>query len=117
MTTKQRTRYEVLLEDLKKDVSVIAEGHGTLDQANKRTQRDLEQRSDEADRRFMKLEVKVMGLDAKVIALDAKVDALDAKVIVLDAKFDRKFDTLDAKLSRIATHLGLDGAPQPPGRL
>ncbi len=106
MTLEERARYEVLLEDLQKDVRLIAEGHVALTERLDRTEARFEQR-------FEQVEQQIMVLDVK---LTQKIDALDTKVDALDVKLTQKVDALDTKLSaelsRIATHLGLNGAPR-----
>ena len=98
MTTEERTRFEVLLENVQTDIRVIAEAQGALVERMDRT----EARLDRHEARFDRLELRVAVLDTKVDALDAKVDALDARVA-----------SSQQWIERIATHLGLDGAPRP----
>ena len=102
MTTEERTRFEVLLENVQIDIRVIAEAQGALVERMDRT----EARLDRHEARFDRLDLRVAVLDTKVDALDAKVDALDAKV-------DARFANIQQWIERIATHLGLDGVPRP----
>ena len=110
MILEERARYEVLLEDLQRDVRLIADGHVALTERLDRTEARFEQR-------FEQVEQQIMVLDVK---LTQKIDALYGNVDALDVKFTQKIDALDTKLSaelsRIATHLGLNGAPRPQKR-
>ena len=114
MILEEQARYEVLLEDLQRDVRLIADGHVALTERLDRTEAKFEQRFERVEQQIMVLDVKV---NQKIDALDAKVDALDAKVTqkvdALDAKVDALDMKLSAELSRIATHLGLNDAPRP----
>ena len=111
---EERARYEVLLEDLQKDVRLIAEGHVALTERLDRTEARFEQRFEQVEQQIMVLDVK---FTQKIDALDAKVTQ---KIDALDAKVTQQVDALDTKLSaelsRIATHLGLNGAPRPQKR-
>lgn len=63
MMTEDRTRFEVLLENIQTSVTVIVEGHGALVERLDRMERRFESR-------FDRLEAKVDGLE--VFANDAK---------------------------------------------
>jgi len=74
----------VLVEDLRKDVKAIAEGHGILiDKMDK-----LESKVDRLERKVDGLELKVDGLERKVDGLELKVDGLERKVGGLELKVD-----------------------------
>jgi uncharacterized protein YceH (UPF0502 family) len=85
MMTEERTRYEVLLEDIQTSMKVLAEGHGALVERLDRMEGRIEDRFDGFERRFDRIEVKVDGLE--VFASDAQ-----------------------RRLDRIETHLQLNGA-------
>ena len=85
MTTEERARFTVLLENIQTHVMVIAEGHGALTE-----------RLDRIDGKFAGLESRFDGLEMKVDALEMKVDALAS-------------DT-QGRLKRIEAHLDLNGS-------
>ena len=69
----------VLVEDLRKDVKAIAEGHGILiDKMDK-----LESKVDRLERKVDGLELKVDGLERKVGGLELKVDGLEKNMSVV----------------------------------
>jgi hypothetical protein len=120
--TEDRTRYEVLFEDMKKQFGVIMEAQAACAEDAKQHRAETNQRFEKVERELIRLDVKIMNLDAKVNTLDAKVNTLDTKVNTLDAKVDKieqKIGALDVKLStelaRIAAHLGINGASPPAG--
>jgi predicted nucleic acid-binding Zn-ribbon protein len=125
VTAEKRIHDTTLLEDLTRNVQVIAEANAVhtkrLDQVDVKLG-SLEERFDQLEIRVAVIDTRVVALDAKVDALDAKlssrIDALDTKVDALDAKLSSRIDALDAKvdalgieLARIATHLGVGGPP------
>ena len=92
MMTEERTRFEVLLENIETKVNVIAEGHGALVErcdALAEGQRTLVERLDRMERRF----------ETRFDALETKVDGLE--VFASDAQ---------GRLKRIETHLQLKRA-------
>lgn len=95
MTAEDRTRFEVLLESLQRDVKVIAEGYGALSERLDR----VELRLDRLEDRFEQVEMHIAVLEAKVNILEARLDSLS-----VDTQF---------RLERIEAHLGLNGAPRP----
>lgn len=74
----------VLVEDLRKDVKAIAEGHDIL--FNKMDK--LERKVDRLEIKFDGLEIKVCGLERKVDGLEEKVGGLEEKVGGLEKKVD-----------------------------
>jgi len=99
MSTEERTRFEVLLENLQTSVNVIAEGHGALVERLDRMETRFETRFDRFEAKVDGLEVKVNGIKAKVDGLEAKVDGLE--VFASDSQ---------RRLTRIETHLQLNGS-------
>jgi hypothetical protein len=93
MMTEERTRFEVLLENIQSNVQVIAEGHGALVERLDRMELKFECRFDQFERRFDQLDVRVQGLEG--FASDAQ-----------------------QRLQRIETHLELNGSSHasPPKR-
>jgi len=92
MMTEERTRFEVLLENIETKVNVIAEGHGALVErcdALAEGQRTLVERLDRMERRF----------ETRFDVLETKVDGLE--VFASDAQ---------GRLKRIETHLQLKRA-------
>jgi outer membrane murein-binding lipoprotein Lpp len=98
MMTEERTRFEVLLENIDTKVSVIAEGHAGLHQR-------LDQMEASFEVRFDRLETQVNVLAVKVDRLETKVDGLE--VFAADAQH---------RLKRIETHLQLKGSSRPSAR-
>jgi chromosome segregation ATPase len=120
MMTEERTRFEVLLENIETKVNVIAEGHGALVErcdALAEGQRTLVNRLDQMERRF---ETRFDGLESRFNTLETKVDGLETKVDGLETKVDgleTKVDGLEVfasdaqgRLKRIETHLQLKRA-------
>jgi chromosome segregation ATPase len=119
---EDRTRFEVLLESIQRDVKVIAEAHGALAERLDR----FETRLDRLEGRFEQVAIQVAVLDAKVNALETRVNALETRVNALETRvnaletrvnaLETKLDALSAdtqhRLQRIETHLGLDGSPR-----
>jgi chromosome segregation ATPase len=128
--TDERSRLEVLVEDVQRHLKVLAEAHiATVDHLG-RIDRKLE-KLDELEIKFDVLDKKVDVLDKKVDVLDKKVDVLDKKVDALDERvgslevfasdakqqlkgLETKVDKLDAfasdgklRLKRIEAHLEL----------
>ena len=62
----------VLVEDLRKDVKAIAEGHSILNE-----------KMDRLETKVDRLETKVDGLETKVDKLDTKVDGLETNMSVV----------------------------------
>ena len=106
MSTEERTRFEVLLENLQTSVNVIAEGHGALVERLDRMETRFETRFDRFEAKVDGLEVKVNGIKAKVDGLEAKVDGLEAKVDGLEVFASDS----QRRLTRIETHLPLNGS-------
>jgi outer membrane murein-binding lipoprotein Lpp len=112
MMTEERTRFEVLLENIDTKVNVIAEGHAGLHQR-------LDQMEARFDVRFDRLETQVNVLAVKVNGLEVKVDGLEVKVDGLETKVDGlEVFAADAqrRLERIETHLQLKGSSRPSAR-
>ena len=114
--TDERSRLEVLVEDVQRHLKVLAEAHiATVDHLG-RIDRKLE-KLDELEIKFDVLDKKVDVLDKKVDALDERVGSLE--VFASDAKqqlkgLETKVDKLDAfasdgklRLKRIEAHLEL----------
>ena len=136
----EHAQHKALLEDVQRQVRVIAEGHVANAHRIKDTKSALEQQIQQLDHRVMVLDVKVHAkledlearMDTKLEGLEARIDTkleglearMDAKLEGLEARMDTKLDTLETKfdglgteLSRIAAHLGLSGASHPVKRL
>jgi hypothetical protein len=124
-----------LLEDLERQLAVLADGYAANHDATVATRSELQQQIKQVDDRLIEVDVRLTGkidaldvrltgkidaLDTKVDALDVrltgKIDALDTKVDALDVRLTGKIDALDTKLSLITTHLGIEeGGPARPG--
>jgi hypothetical protein len=91
MTASDRTQFEVLLENLQRDVKVIAEGHGVL-----------AERLDHFKSRFDRIEGQFEHLAIQVAVLETRVHALETQVGAFSV------DT-QSRLERIETHLGFEG--------
>ena len=119
MTTEERARFEILLENIQRNVMVIAEGHVALNERLDRIETKLDRLEVKVDR----LEIRMNGLEIRVTALETKVNALDKKVDALDKKVDRVDVRLTAlaldskrRFTQIEAHLGLNGSPSPRSR-
>jgi hypothetical protein len=77
MMTEERTRFEVLLENIETKVNVIAEGHAGLHQRLDQMEARFEARFDSVETQLNVLAVKVNGLETKVDGLE--VFAADAQ--------------------------------------
>src|SRR5688572_25366085 len=84
MTTEERARFEVLLENIDTQVKFLADGHLALVAGQKR------------------LEAKVDNLEVKVDRLEVKVDGLEVNQ-----------QSILGRLDRIEQHVGLNGSPTP----
>jgi len=91
MTTSDRTQFEVLLENIQRDVKVIAEGHGVLAERLDR----FETRLDRTEDKFEHLAIQVAVLETRVHALETQVGAFSVDP--------------QSRLARIETHLGFEG--------
>ncbi len=69
----------VLVEDLRKDVKAIAEGHSILNEKMDR----LETKVDGLETKVDRLETKVDGLETKVDRLEIKVDGLETNMSIV----------------------------------
>lgn len=99
MMTEERTRFEVLLENIQSNVQVIAEGHGALVERLDRMERKFENKFDQFGRRFDQLDVRVKGLE--VFASDTQQRLKGLEGFANDAQ---------QRLKRIETHLELNGS-------
>jgi outer membrane murein-binding lipoprotein Lpp len=119
MMTEERTRFEVLLENIDTKVNVIAEGHAGLHQRLDQMEARFDVRFDRLETQVNVLAVKVNGLEVKVDGLEVKVDGLEVKVDGLETKVDGlEVFAADAqrRLERIETHLQLKGSTRPRAR-
>lgn len=123
--TNERSHYEALLEDMKREFKVLSEAQVANTEGLQEVRAETDRRFKEIDRRVMVLEVKDIELGEKVgavaamvVALDGKVDrkvgALDAKLVAFDKKIDRgiaaldeRVDTLDTKVGTLYTMVGM----------
>ena len=81
MMAEELSRFGALLEELQRNVSVIAECHGVL-----------YQRFDEMTARFDRM--------------DARFDQMDMKFNVMEMKFNARFDRLEGRVDRLETSVG-----------
>jgi chromosome segregation ATPase len=133
MMTEELARFAVMLEDVQRNMKVMAEAHVDQRERSERNEAKLDglvTRVDglemtvkvsarETRERFDKLETKVDNLETKFDKLETKVDRLETKVDRLETKVDRletKVDKLEVfasdaqgRLKRIETHLELRG--------
>ena len=110
-----------LLEDLERQLAVLADGYTANHDAIVATKAELQQQIKQVDDRLIEVDVKLTGkIDALDARLTGKIDALDTrltgKIDALDTRLTGKIDALDTKLSLITTHLGIEeGLPSRPG--
>jgi len=134
METQERTRFEVLLENIQTSVNVIAEGQVAVVHRLDR----IEHRLDKIEVRLDKIEVRLDVLEKRFDQLEVRFDQPERRVDKLEVRFDKlevRFDVLEAKvdhlegfavdaqdrLKRIEGHLRLNGptrsiAPRKRGR-
>ena len=129
MMDEQRTRFEVLVEDMGRQLSMVAESNQTLAAALADMKHDFTRRFDGVDVRLAGMTIEMRDLKAEVGTLGGKVDKLEGKVDKLEAfasdagprlvRLEGKVDKLEAfasdagpRLVRIETHLALP-APRP----
>ena len=94
MMTEERTRFEVLLENIETKVNVIAEGHAGLHQRLDQMEARFEARFDSVETQLNVLAVKVNGVETKVNGLETKVDGLE--VFAADAQ--RRLKRIESSL-------------------
>ena len=107
----EHAQHKALLEDVQRQVRVLADGQVANAQRIEETKSALEHQIKQVDHRVMVLDVKV---HEKLAGLEAR---MDSKLEGLEARMDSKLEGLGNNLSRIAAHLGLNGAPHPEKRL
>ena len=78
----------VLVEDLRKDVKAIAEGHSILDRKIDNLHKEMTETKQELKAEIKGLAIKVGGLEQKVDGLEQKVGGLEQKVDGLEQKVD-----------------------------
>lgn len=105
MTTEERTHHTALLEDVQREIRLLAEAHTGHTEHAERTEARFEQRFKEVEHQIMALDV---NLGVRIGSVEAK---LGARIGSVEAKLDSLGTKLSTELSRIATHLGLDGTP------
>jgi predicted nuclease with TOPRIM domain len=113
MMDEQGTRFAVLLEDMDRKLSVVAEAVVSHDKKLIDIERTLNQRMDELDVKVVGIAVEMRELKAEVGKLGTKVDHLEGKVDHLEGKVDHlEAFAIEAapRLERIESHLAL---PQP----
>lgn len=98
LTAEDRIRFDVLLEDVQRNVKVIAEGHGAL-----------VERLDRVEIRLERLEGRFEQIAIHVAVLETRSNALEAKFNALDTKLDSLSVDTRHRLQRIEAHLGLEG--------
>jgi predicted nucleic acid-binding Zn-ribbon protein len=90
VTTEDRTRFVVLMEDIQTQVKVIAEGHCVLVDRLDR----LEPRVDQLESQFDQLEIHIA-------VLEKRVDAMDHRLV-----------HVEHRVERIEKYLGLGEPPR-----
>jgi outer membrane murein-binding lipoprotein Lpp len=100
----EKEHLEVLLEQIRDNVQLIAEGHTALAERMDRDKTELKQEIRSVATRVDRLETKVDKLDSKVDKLETKVDELDSKIDKLETKVDKldsKVDKLETKVDKL----------------
>ncbi|MGA9750817.1 MAG: hypothetical protein WBS54_03415 [Acidobacteriota bacterium] len=86
-----RRHFDVVAEDLRSDIRLLAEGHGALvekvDGLDAKVDR-LDTKVDHLETRMDSLETKVDHLDTKVDHLETRMDGLETKVDHLETRMD-----------------------------
>jgi predicted nuclease with TOPRIM domain len=107
MMDEQRTRLEVMVEDLQGQVKAVAESNQAVASALADMKADFTRRFDELDVKFVGMTIEMRDLKAEVGTLGGKVDKLEGKVDKLEGKVDKVEGKVD-KLEVFAT----DAAPR-----
>ena len=116
----KKDRFEILLEDMNKNIKGIAEGHGILlaevkDGNRKSEERDKElgdmiksnskthhERIDKVDRKIddvkNELSQRIDKIDQKLDKVDKKIDKLDEKMTIRQDKIEEKVDIVHQKV-------------------
>ena len=104
---------KALLEDIRAQVVVIAEGHGTLRNRLEETDVRLARLEGQLDQLEVRVIVSDKSIHTKLDALEVKYGVLNTKVDALDARLsgrldvlDKKVDIISAELWRVTTQLG-----------
>jgi outer membrane murein-binding lipoprotein Lpp len=125
---EQRTRLEVMVEDLEGHVKAVAESNQAVAAALAEVKADFTRRFDELDVKFVGMAIEMRDLKAEVGTLGGKVDTLGGKVDKLEGKVDKlevfatnaapRLERLEAfaidaapRLVRIEKHLALPALP------
>ncbi len=135
MMDEQRTRLEVMVEDLQGQVKMVAESNQAVAAALADMRADFTRRFDELDVRFVGMQIEMRDLKAEVGTLGGKVDNLEAfakeagprlervEVFASEAgprleRLEGKVDNLEVfaseagpRLERIETHFALPVLP------
>ena len=114
MMDEQATRFEVLLEDMQRQVKAVAESNQAVATALAEMKHDFTRRFDQLDVRFVGMTIEMRDLKVEVGTLGGKVDKLEGKVDKLEGKVDKlEAFASDAgpRLVRIESHLALPAIP------
>jgi predicted nuclease with TOPRIM domain len=84
MMDEQRTRLEVMVEDLQGQVKAVAESNQAVAAALAEMKADFIRRFDELDVKFVGMTIEMRDLKAEVGTLGGKVDKLEGKVDKLE---------------------------------
>ena len=85
MTTEERARFEVLLENIQRSVQVIAEGVAIVDRLDR--------------------------IDLRLERVENRVDSLERTIDVFEKSVNARFKGVETRLERIEHHVGLNGRP------
>lgn len=96
MSDEERKRFEVLLEQVLHQISLIAKGHSMLSTKIDGVQEDLSRRMDLLDAKIGMVHDK---LDAKI---DRVQEDLSGRMDMLDAKIDAVHDDLKSEVQAVA---------------
>ena len=121
MMDEQGTRFEVLLEDMQRQVKAVAESNQAVATALADMKHDFSHRFDELDVKFVGMTIEMRDLKAEVGTLGGKVDKLEVAVDKLEGKVDKlevavdklegKVDKLDGKVDKLEA-FATDAAPR-----
>ena len=108
MMDEQRTRFEVMLEDMDRNVRVLTESTRAVAAALADMRHDFTRRFDEIDLKFVGMTIEIRDLKTEVSTLGGKVDNLETRVDRLEAKVDNlavRVDRLEAFTTDAAPRL------------
>jgi len=99
---EDRTRFEILIESVQRDIKVIAEGHGAL-----------AERCDRSETRLARIEEIFDQVSIQIAVLEARVHVLETSHTALETKLESLSLDTQHRLKRVEARLGFSKRPRP----